>query len=148
MLISSHLQVFYNVGFTGMTFSIDVITTDTSTLRDRGLAFAFTSSPYIITAYAGPAASEHFYALNWRWAYGCFAIILPVVALPMFGLLRYNLHKAKKSGLLRKRDHSGRTFMQSVIHYVIEFDRKFSFFLSLRRGSKLLTTRQSSAPSS
>jgi MFS family permease len=37
-------QVFYSIGFTGMTFSIDVITADTSSLKDRGLAYAFTSS--------------------------------------------------------------------------------------------------------
>ena len=57
-------QVFYSVGFAGIIFSIDVITIDTSTLRDRGLAYAFTSSPYIITAYAGPAAAAHFVQTN------------------------------------------------------------------------------------
>ena len=117
-------KVFYSVGFTGMIFSIDVITADTSTLRNRGLAYAFTSSPYIITAFAGSAASEHFYELNWRWGFGCFAIILPVVALPLFALLRYNRHKAKKNGLWRKNERSGRTFKQSVVFYVVEFDCK------------------------
>ena len=97
-------------------------------MRDRGLAFAFTSSPYIITAFAGPAASEHFYDFNWRWAYGCFSIVLPVVATPMFILLRYNRHKANKAGLLQERDHSGRTIMQSIIFYIIEFDRKYLSF--------------------
>ncbi|KAF9895289.1 hypothetical protein FE257_000193 [Aspergillus nanangensis] len=115
-------QVFYSVGFTGMIFSIDVITADTSTLRDRGLAYAFTSSPYIITAFAGAAASEHFYESNWRWAYGTFAIVLPVVALPMFGLLQWNRWKAKKNGLWRPRQRSGRTLVQSIIFYLIEFD--------------------------
>lgn len=107
-----------------MTFCIDVITADTSSLRDRGLAYAFTSSPYIITAFAGPAAAEHFYALNWRWGYGCFAIILPIISLLFFSLLRYNRHLAKKKGLLTKKQRSGRTLMQNVVFYVIEFDRK------------------------
>lgn len=102
-----------------------MITTDTSTLRNRGLAYAFTSSPYIITAFGGPAASEDFYDANWRWAYGCFAIILPVVALPMFGLLQYNRYKAKKKGLLYKPKRSGRTVIQSIIYYIIEFDRGY-----------------------
>lgn len=108
-----------------MIFCVDVITADTSTLRDRGLALAFTSSPYIITAFAGSSAAQHFYESNWRWGYGCFAIVLPVVALPMFGLLQYNRHKAKKKGLLRKKDKSNRTLVQSIIFYVIEFDRKY-----------------------
>jgi hypothetical protein len=107
-----------------MIFSVDVITADTSTLRDRGLAYAFTSSPYIITAFAGSKASEGFYDANWRWAFGTFAIALPIVALPLFGLLQFNLHKAKRNGLWQKKEGSGRTFVQSIIHYVIEFDRK------------------------
>ncbi|KAJ9191277.1 hypothetical protein DTO164E3_8904 [Paecilomyces variotii] len=123
-------QVFYSVGFSGMIFCVDVITADTSTLRDRGLAYAFTSSPYIITAYAGSAASQHFYETNWRWAYGCFAIVLPVVALPMFGLLQYNRYKAKKKGLLRKKEASGRSLMQSIIFYTIEFDILGVFLLT------------------
>lgn len=106
-----------------MIFSIDVITADTSTLRDRGLAYAFTSSPYIITAFAGSVASEHFYDTNWRWGFGLFAIVLPVVALPMFVLLRYNLNKAKKSGLWQDKTSSDRTFVQNIRFYVIEFDR-------------------------
>lgn len=108
-----------------MTFSIDVITADTSSLRDRGLAYAFTSSPYIITAYAGPAAAEKFYAKNWRWAYGAFAIILPVLATPMVGVLVYAKRQAEKQGLLPKKVASGRTFLQSVKYYVVEFDSKF-----------------------
>ena len=115
-------QVFYSVGFSGMIFSIDVITADTSSLRDRGLAFAFTSSPYIITALAGPAAAEGFYEkISWRWAFGCFAIILPFVALPLFATLVINQSKAKKKGLLIKVP-SGRTLSQSLWHYAVEFD--------------------------
>jgi MFS family permease len=97
-----------------MIFSIDVITADTSSLRDRGLAYAFTSSPYIITALAGPAAAEGFYEkISWRWAFGCFAIILPFVAAPLFGILLFNQQKAKKKGLLIK-EQSGRTVIQST----------------------------------
>jgi len=106
-----------------MIFCIDVITADTSKLRNRGLAYAFTSSPYIITAFAGPSASQRFYESNWRWGFGVFAVILPIVALPMFGLLQFNLSKARKSGLLA-RPRSERTWLQSVKHYAIEFDSK------------------------
>ncbi|KAF2136004.1 uncharacterized protein K452DRAFT_292761 [Aplosporella prunicola CBS 121167] len=115
-------QVFYSVGFAGLIFCIDVVTADTSSLRDRGLAYAFTSSPYIITAYAGPAAAERFHEGNWRWGYGCFAIILPIVAAPLFGLLRYNRHLAKQRGLLVEKEKSGRTPMQSLWYYTIQFD--------------------------
>jgi MFS family permease len=119
-------QVFYSIGFVGMVFSIDVMTADSSKLRHRGLAFAFTSSPYIITALAGPKAAEGFYEnISWRWAFGCFAIILPFVATPLFLLLLKNERKAKKNGLLVKTP-SGRTLPQSIWYYFIEFDGMFS----------------------
>ncbi|KAK5174957.1 uncharacterized protein LTR77_000093 [Saxophila tyrrhenica] len=63
--------VFWNIGTGGMTYCVDVVTADISTLRNRGIAYAFTSSPYIITAFAGAKASEQFYNdISWRWAFG------------------------------------------------------------------------------
>ncbi|KAH7127882.1 MFS transporter [Dactylonectria estremocensis] len=115
-------QVFYSVGFGGMTYCIDVITADISKLKNRGLAYAFTSSPYMITAFAGPKAAEDFYEkVSWRWGFGCFAIILPFVAMPLFFLLRVNLKKARAQGIVAKQP-SGRTFLQSIWFYFIEFD--------------------------
>jgi MFS family permease len=115
-------QVFYTIGFGGMTYCVDVITADASSLKHRGLAFAFTSSPYIITAFAGPKAAEGFYEnLNWRWGFGCFAIILPFVAAPLFFILKFNLNKAKRDGVL-VREPSNRSLLQSVIFYLREFD--------------------------
>lgn len=117
-------QVFYTIGFGGMTYCVDVITADASQLRDRGLAYAFTSSPYIITAFAGPkAADEFYYNINWRWGFGAFAIIFPIVAAPLYFVLRWNLSKAKKEGVV-SRQESGRTFLQNVWHYLVEFDSK------------------------
>jgi MFS family permease len=118
-------QVFYTIGFGGMTYCVDVITADASSLKHRGLAFAFTSSPYIITAFAGPKAAEGFYEnLNWRWGFGCFAIILPFVAAPLFFILKFNLNKAKRDGVL-VREPSNRSLLQSVIFYLREFDGQF-----------------------
>ncbi|KAI1081415.1 MFS general substrate transporter [Whalleya microplaca] len=114
-------QVFFTVGFTSLIYSVDVLTADTSKLSNRGLAFAFTSSPYIITAFAGPKAAEKFYEFNWRWAFGCWAIVLPVVVLPLFFVMQWNLRRAKRNGILQEKP-SGRTLVQSVIFYVIEFD--------------------------
>jgi MFS family permease len=109
-----------------MTFCVDVITADSSKLKNRGLAYAFTSSPYIITAFAGPKAAEDFLAhVNWRWGFGCFAIILPVVAAPLYIMLKVNLRKAQQQGIL-VREKSGRSVLQSIWHYIVEFDGGFS----------------------
>ena len=115
-------QVFYSIGFGGMTYSIDVITADASKLQSRALAYAFTSSPYIITAFAGPKVSDdYYYNISWRWGFGTFAIILPAVALPLFLILKANLRKARRQGLL-VRPRSGRSLPQNLWHYAVEFD--------------------------
>ena len=76
----------------------------------------------MITAFAGPKAAEGYYEnISWRWGFGTFAIILPIVASPLFVILKLNLNKAKKRGLL-VREKSGRTLVQSIWHYVQEFD--------------------------
>lgn len=119
-------QVFYTIGFGGMTYCVDVITADSSSLKHRGLAFAFTSSPYIITAFAGPKSAEKFYEnVNWRWGFGTFAIILPFVASPLFTILKINLNKAKKQGVL-VREPSNRSLFESVIFHIREFDGTFT----------------------
>lgn len=105
-----------------MTFCVDIITADISKLKNRGLAYAITSTPYMITAFAGSKAAEEFYEkINWRWGFGAFSIILPVVAAPLFFVIKSNLAKAKALGVVRT-EKSGRTLLQSIWHYVIEFD--------------------------
>ncbi|CAG8041732.1 unnamed protein product [Penicillium olsonii] len=114
--------VFYSIGFGGMTYCVDVITADVSKLKNRGLAYAFTSSPYIITAFAGPKAAEGFYEdISWRWAFGAFSIIFPIVASPLYVILKVNLNKAKTNGLYQK-ESSGRNMLESIWHYTKEFD--------------------------
>ncbi|KAJ5623819.1 hypothetical protein N7510_000128 [Penicillium lagena] len=122
--------VFWTLGFSGMTYCVDVITADVSRLKNRGLAYAFTSSPYIITAFAGAKASERFYyQISWRWAFGCFAIIFPIVAAPLYFVLKFNVRKARKDGVL-VRKQSGRTILQSLWYYAMEFDLPGVFLFS------------------
>lgn len=107
-----------------MTYCIDVITADSSKLKNRALAFAFTSSPYIITAFAGPKASDdYYYHISWRWGFGTFAIIFPIVAAPLYCILKYNLRKAKQRGALAHESHH-RTFAQNIWYYTKQFDRE------------------------
>ncbi|OGE56486.1 hypothetical protein PENARI_c003G04411 [Penicillium arizonense] len=116
-------NVLYYLGFSGMEFAVDVVTADVTQLKNRALAYAFTSSPYIITAFAGPKVAEQFYDnVSWRWAYGTWAIIFPIIAAPLFFILKFNLHKAHKAGLVTEKENSGRNFFQSVWFWIIEFD--------------------------
>jgi MFS family permease len=114
--------VFYSVGFTGLIYTIDVITADSTQLKNRALAYAFTSSPYMISAFAGSYAAEQMLSdIGWPWGFATFAFITPFVCAPLFLLIKFNLRKARKQGLL-KRESSGRTWTQSVWYYLIEFD--------------------------
>ncbi|KAL4804741.1 siderophore iron transporter mirB [Aspergillus unguis] len=116
-------DVFYSVGFAGMNYILCVLAADITNLRNRGIAFAFTSSPYMITAFAGSKASEKFLQnVSWRWGFGAFAIIFPFVASPVYFVLRVGLNRAKKQGIITPRQRSGRTFWQSAHHYFFAFD--------------------------
>jgi MFS family permease len=102
-----------------------VLAADATNLKNRGLAFAFTSSPYMITAFAGSKAAEGFLLnVSWRWGFGAFAIILPFVTAPLFILLKMNQLKAEKQGIL-VRESSGRTILQKIQWGIVEFDCEY-----------------------
>lgn len=108
-----------------MTYCVDVITADASRLKNRGLAYAFTSSPYMITAFAGAKASEDVLnGIGWRWGFGIFSIIFPIVAAPLFFVLKFNLKKAREQGTLAavKASQHARSSWQRVKYWVLEFD--------------------------
>ena len=107
-----------------MTYCIDVITADATKLKSRALAYAFTSSPYMITAFAGSkVADDVLVGIGIPWAFGVFSIVFPLVAAPMYFLLKWNVHQAIKNGHA-VREPSGRTWLQSIWFYLIEFDGK------------------------
>ncbi|GAW15866.1 hypothetical protein ANO14919_052880 [Xylariales sp. No.14919] len=115
-------QIFYWVGYNGISYTTTVFIADTSALKNRGLVLAYTSSPYIATVWiTGPLAQNVLNGIGWRWGFGIFAIVTPVVCLPLYLLFAWNQRKAIQQGIL-VRQKSGRTFWQSIVHYFWEFD--------------------------
>lgn len=115
-------QVFYWVGFNGMAYVLDVFMADTSSLKNRALVFAFSTTPYIATTFIGPRAAQSFLETSgWHWGYGTFTIITPVIAVPILIVLWRNQNKAIKRGVL-VNEKSGRTFAENVSYYFWEFD--------------------------
>ncbi|KAJ4351368.1 uncharacterized protein N0V89_006708 [Didymosphaeria variabile] len=117
-------QVFYSIGFAGIIYTVAVLAADVTSLRNRGIAFAFTSSPYMITAFAGSKAAEAFLldVKNWRWGFGAFAIIVPCVTLPLFALLKLQLRKAQKQGLITEETRNKWTldrFWKNIVAFDI-----------------------------
>ncbi|KPM45702.1 Siderophore iron transporter mirB [Neonectria ditissima] len=115
-------QVFYWIGYNGLDYSLSIFIADTSHLKNRGLMFAYASSPYIITTWLGGRIAESFLkGPGFRWGFGVFCIVMPVVTMPLFGLFMYYYYKAKNMGLVPKRE-TKRTIPQSIMYYAREFD--------------------------
>ncbi|RSM08114.1 hypothetical protein CEP52_004813 [Fusarium oligoseptatum] len=113
---------FYGVGYTGIDFTTTIFIADTSSLKSRAFMIAFASSPYLATVWAyGPAAQHAYEHIGFRWGLGVWAIVYPVVTLPLCALFWHYQNKAVKQGLV-KREPSNRTFSQSVVYYLKEFD--------------------------
>ncbi|WRT66018.1 uncharacterized protein IL334_002969 [Kwoniella shivajii] len=78
----------YILGITGLFLLQNVIISDISSLRNRYLWTVFPNIPQVINAFvAGDIASSLLtkgdQTKQWRWGYGIFTIIIPVVALPI-----------------------------------------------------------------
>ncbi|KAJ4347699.1 hypothetical protein N0V95_005197 [Ascochyta clinopodiicola] len=115
-------MVFYTVGVNGIDCSASVFVADTTKLRNRGLMQVLVTSSTLITTWlAGPVSQGFLDGPGWRWCFGVFIKLLPVVTLPIFFLLLKNFLKAKRMGIVPERN-GGRTNLQSFIHYCRAFD--------------------------
>ncbi|KAL4907388.1 hypothetical protein BDW74DRAFT_149064 [Aspergillus multicolor] len=131
-------QVFYQIGYTGLDFTMTIFIADTSKLKNRAFWIAFVASPYIATVWAyGPASQSALNTIGFRWGFGVWAIVIPVVSAPLFFLFYYNQLKAEKMGLVPKHE-SNRTTLQSIVHYVKEFDLIGIFIFALGMALFLL----------
>ncbi|KIV92102.1 hypothetical protein PV10_06568 [Exophiala mesophila] len=112
----------YWVGHLGMMYVIDIMLADMTTLKNRMIMFTINGTPTICSTFAGPRIASLFYNnVNFRWAFGAFAIITFGVCIPVVTIMLYMQRKAYRTGALEK-PVSNRTWWQSVRHYFIEFD--------------------------
>src|SRR5262245_55897968 len=119
--------VFYWVGHTGLGYIIDVFVADMTSLRNRGIIFGLNYTPTLATIFAGPAIAQEFlYHSSFRWAFGCFCIILPVVAAPVGISFFLNHRKAIRLGVAPER-HSSRSLWESIQYYIVQFDGRFAY---------------------
>ncbi|KAJ3566346.1 hypothetical protein NPX13_g7166 [Xylaria arbuscula] len=115
-------QVIYQVGTSGFTYILEVIVADTSSLKNRSLAIAFSSAPYLLTTFIGPPLASYFNEGElWRWAFGISAFTFVLLSLPLFYILILNLRKAKKLGLLQTSKQEPWT-IHRIARYFVEFD--------------------------
>ncbi|KAF1839176.1 siderophore iron transporter mirB [Decorospora gaudefroyi] len=119
-------QVFYWAGMNGIDYVQNIFIADTSLMQNRLIWMALTGLPYVVNTFAGPSLGETFLDHStWRWGYGTFAIITPIVSMSFWAVFWLMGRRAKKLGVM-KREKSSRTVMQSIRHWCIEFDGKLS----------------------
>ncbi|KAK6215854.1 hypothetical protein LQW54_004034 [Pestalotiopsis sp. IQ-011] len=116
--------VFYYTGYSWLDFTITIFIADTSKLRNRAFSIAYISSPWLITTWVYGYACNSILAdggMGWRWGFGVFAIVVPVVCFPLWALFYFNQRKAIKRGLIHVKPH-GRGPIENIVFYAKEFD--------------------------
>ncbi|KAL1747554.1 major facilitator superfamily domain-containing protein [Schizophyllum fasciatum] len=97
--------ILYAVGYTGLQLLTQIIIADITTLKWRGLVSSLISAPFIINAFVGSNISAQVVGRSgWRWGYGMFAILIPVSLAPLIVTLLWAERKAKRLGLVVKRE--------------------------------------------
>ncbi|KAK8849795.1 hypothetical protein IAR55_005131 [Kwoniella newhampshirensis] len=96
-------QVIYTLGNTGIDFVVSILLADITSLQWRGLVTGLYSLPFIPFAFvAGDIASgiDAYSANGWRWGYGMFCIMIPILIAPAIGILFWADRRAQKVGAL------------------------------------------------
>ncbi|KAK6216500.1 hypothetical protein LQW54_003506 [Pestalotiopsis sp. IQ-011] len=117
-------QVFYEVGISGFTYVLNIIVADTSSLKNRTLAFAFSNTPTLVTTFIGPPIAKAFYERSsWRWGFATSSILFFILSMPILVLLMINARKAVKLGLLKKEKKNDRKWsVENIRHQLREYD--------------------------
>ncbi|KAI5296047.1 hypothetical protein KEM52_005910, partial [Ascosphaera acerosa] len=96
-------QVFHMVGHNGYSYFCQIFIADTVPLESRAFVNALVISPFIITAWiGGPVVTALYHHSNWRWGFGMFAVILPVVCTPLWTIWGLGYREAVAKGLLTR----------------------------------------------
>ncbi|CDM29988.1 hypothetical protein DTO013E5_8310 [Penicillium roqueforti] len=112
----------YWVGHIGLTYVVEIMLADMTSLKNRMVMIGLNGTPGIASTFAGPEIATLFYTnLDFHWAFGSFAIMQVGVCIPVAAVMLFMQRRAEKSGTLEKT-RSGRSWWQSIAHYLIEFD--------------------------
>lgn len=95
--------VLYQTGFTCVSFLVEVILSDVTSLRSRLFFSYIPVSPFLINAWvSGDVAAASLKNIGWRLGIGMWAIIYPVSTLPLLFALWWAHRRAKQAGDLGK----------------------------------------------
>ncbi|KAI9732265.1 MAG: hypothetical protein M1818_007584 [Claussenomyces sp. TS43310] len=97
-------SIIYSIGQSGTNIMNDIIISDISSARWRGLALGISFFPFLIIPWISAYIVESCVTgIGWRWGIGMFAILMPFGASAIITALLYYQHKAKKAGITVKQ---------------------------------------------
>lgn len=100
-------SVLYRIGMTLLQQILETLIADFSSMRARVFLSFLPALPFILNAWIGGNVSEAVFGADsqnvwmWRWGFGMWALILPVMSLPLIFTLVWLHFKAHKRGLLK-----------------------------------------------
>jgi MFS family permease len=117
-------QVFYSAGTMGMQILQQIFVADTTDMLNRALFSNLPDVPFLVTTWIGAPIGASIMAQtgSWRWAYGMWAIILPVTFLPFAITLFLNMRKAKRMGIASKNSTLRGNPLQMIKNVWIDLD--------------------------
>ena len=116
-------QIFYSAGNTGLQILQQIFIADTSDLVNRALWSSLPDIPFLITVWIGSIiGNDIIKTMTWRWGYGIWCIILPVMFLPLAITLFLNNRRAKKMGLTSASPFAELSVMQRLKTLWLELD--------------------------
>ena len=91
--------IIYQIGLTVITFLVEVVVADITSLRSRLLWSYIAATPFIINTWvSGNVAQAVLDASTWRWGIGMWAIIYPAMAMPLIVSLLVVTFRVKRGG--------------------------------------------------
>ncbi|GMK54164.1 hypothetical protein CspeluHIS016_0107500 [Cutaneotrichosporon spelunceum] len=99
-------EAIYTAGRTGTYQVMHILISDMTPLRWRGVVLGAYALPFVLNGFVAGLITADIRALSgaggdgWRWGFGMFAIIVPVVIGPAVVVMYWGHHRAKKLGAL------------------------------------------------
>ncbi|KAI7264016.1 ferrioxamine B transporter [Hortaea werneckii] len=95
--------IIYQIGLTVITFLVEVIVADITSLRSRLLWSYIAATPFIINTWvSGNVAQSVLDSTTWRWGIGMWAIIYPALSMPLVVSLLLVAFRTKRRGELTR----------------------------------------------
>lgn len=94
-------NIIYQIGYTMIILLVEVIIADITSTRSRLFFSYIPALPFIINTWvSGDIGDAVLKKTTWHWGYGMWAIIFPVLAMPLIASLLVVGRRAKKQGRL------------------------------------------------